>query len=269
MTVRITPPWWRTWWFKTLIGLAAVLTALALYAWRIHQITCAFNARIEERVSERTRSSRELHDSLLQGFQGLLFRLQAVRDLLPERAADAIVALDRAMERGDEVIAEGREAVDDLRSRGLSASDLSDALTSLVEELGSEAGARSVSYRVVVEGQPRPLSPLVRDDVYQIARAALRSAAQYGQARHIEAELHYGDTALSLRIRDDGVGLESRCPRHEGLHGMRARAESFGGRLDVWSEHGAGTETELSIPADIAYGHDAPAARLRRHEQSR
>jgi len=258
--VRITPPWWGTWWFRTLLGLAAVLAALAVYWWRISAITRAFNIRIEERVGERTRIARELHDSLLQGFQGLVFRLQAVRDLLPQRAADAIVALDVAMERGDRVIAEGRETVNNLRAASLSASDLSDSLTALVDELTSEAGERSAAYRVVVEGKPRSIAPLVRDDVYRIAREGLRNATQHSKARHIEAELHYGDTALILRIRDDGVGIDRRVldmgrrPGHWGLQGMRERAESIGGRLDVWSEHGAGTETELSIPAHIAYG---------------
>jgi len=270
VTIRITPPWWEAWWVRALAGLAVILVAFAIYWWRILEITRACNIRIEERVRERTRIARELHDSLLQGFQGLLFRLQAVRDLLPQHTADAIAALDMAMERGDRVIAEGRETVHNLRSAAFSCSELSDALIALVEELTSEAGERSASYRVVIEGRPRIIAPLTRDDVYRIAREALRNATRHAKARHIEAELHYGDAALSLRIRDDGVGIDrsvldlGRRPGHWGLQGMRERAESVGGRLDVWSEQGAGTEIELSIPAALAYGLESPRARIGR-----
>jgi len=265
--IHVTPPWWGTWWFRTLIAVVIVLAVLGSYWWRVRQITRGFNIRIEERVSERTRIARELHDSLLQGFQGLMFRLQAARDLLPLRANDAAAALEIAMERGDRVIEEGRATVQNLRSSASSSSDLPDTLTALVEELTSEAGERSVSYRVLVEGKPRPVSPLIRDDVYRIAREALRNATQHARARHIEAELHYGELSLSLRIRDDGVGIDSRVldvgqrPGHWGLQGMRERAESIGGRLDVWSEQGAGTETELSLPASVAYGAHARSGR--------
>jgi signal transduction histidine kinase len=111
----------------------------------------------------------------------------------------------------------------------------------------------------VVEGEAQPVAPLVRDDVYRIAREALRNAAQHSRGSHIEAELHYGEKTFILRIRDDGVGIDTKIMRgaqragHWGLQGMRERAESFGARLDVWSELGAGTEIELSIPAPIAY----------------
>lgn len=92
-----------------------------------------------------------------------------------------------------------------------------------------------------------------------IAREALRNAAQHSQGHRFEAELHYGEKTFILRIRDDGVGIDAKVVRgaqrasHWGLQGMRERAESFGARLDVWSELGAGTEIELSIPAPIAY----------------
>jgi signal transduction histidine kinase len=95
--------------------------------------------------------------------------------------------------------------------------------------------------------------------VYRIAREALRNAAQHAEARHIEVGLHYAESAFILRIRDDGIGIDTNVVRagqragHWGLQGMRERAESFGARLEVWSERGAGTEIELSVPAELAY----------------
>jgi signal transduction histidine kinase len=235
--------------------LAAIVGA---YLLRMRQIAQRFNMRLYERVNERTRIARELHDSLLQGFQGLIYRMQAVRALLPDRAAEAATLLESALDSGDRAIAEGRAAVHDLRSNAPVASDLADSLAALGEELTAD-GLRPLAFRVLVEGKARPVAPLVRDDVYRIAREALRNAAQHAQARHIEAELHYGERAFTLRIRDDGVGVDAKVVRegrragHWGLQGMRERAEAFGARIDVWSEHDAGTEVELSVPAEIAY----------------
>ena len=108
-------------------------------------------------------------------------------------------------------------------------------------------------------GKARAVAPLVRDDVYRIAREALRNAAQHSQARSIEVGLHYAEGMFILRIRDDGIGIDTNLVRdgqragHWGLQGMRERAESFGAKLEVWSERGAGTEIELSVPGSIAY----------------
>ena len=264
VAIEIQPPWWATWWFRALLVFLVLAIVIAAYLWRIRQIARQFSIRLDERVNERTRIARELHDSLLQGFQGLIFRMQAVRALLPDRAPEAATLLETALDGGDRAIAEGRAAVHDLRSNAPAASDLADALTALGEELTAD-GLRPLAFRVVVEGKARPVAPIVRDDVYRIAREALRNAAQHSQAPHIEAELHFAERALILRIRDDGIGAdanvasEARRAGHWGLQGMRERAESIGARLDVWSEHGAGTEVELSIPAHVAY--DRPMTR--------
>ena len=237
-----------------------IAAAVALYLLRVHQISRQFLIRLEERVSERTRIARELHDSLLQGFQGLMFRLQAVRQLLPERPGDAAKFLDSAMQVGDQAIGEGRDAVQNLRSSTFEEGDLATVLGALGAELavGMESQA-TPEYRVIVEGQPRELRPAVRDDIYRIAREAVRNAYQHANARHIETEVAFGDADLSIRVRDDGIGVDStvlaRGQRagHWGLPGIRERSDSIGGRLNVWSEANAGTEVELRISAAIAY----------------
>ena len=257
IAIAIQPAWWETWWFKGLLVLVVLAVIVGAYLLRVQQLARQFSIRLDERVNERTRIARDLHDSLLQGFQGLMFRFQAVRALLPDRASEAAVLLDTALDRGDHAIAEGRAAVHDLRSNLPVASDLADSLAALKEELTTDG--QPLSFRVVVEGKARPVALLVRDDVYHIAREALRNAARHSRARHIEAELHYGDGAFTLRVRDDGVGIDAKVVRegqragHWGLQGMRERAASFGAHLDVWSERGAGTEVELSVPARIAY----------------
>jgi ligand-binding sensor domain-containing protein/signal transduction histidine kinase len=258
--ITIQPAWWSTWWFRGLIAMLLIAAAVALYLLRVHQISRQFLIRLEERVSERTRIARELHDSLLQGFQGLMFRLQAVRQLLPERPGDAAKFLDSAMQVGDQAIGEGRDAVQNLRSSTFEEGDLATVLGALGAELavGMESQA-TPEYRVIVEGQPRELRPAVRDDIYRIAREAVRNAYQHANARHIETEVAFGDADLSIRVRDDGIGVDStvlaRGQRagHWGLPGIRERSDSIGGRLNVWSEANAGTEVELRISAAIAY----------------
>src|SRR5207248_4693000 len=124
------------------------------------QLARVFAIRLHERIGERTRIARELHDSLLQSFQGILFRLQAVHSMLPDRPQEAKVALDTTLDRADQALAEGREAVQGLRSSSLAEADFVQALIKLGEELVAAAGTEAVPhFRVVVEGKPRELSP--------------------------------------------------------------------------------------------------------------
>jgi len=113
---------------------------------------------------------------------------------------------------------------------------------------------------VLVQGKPRALDPLLLDEIYRIAREALRNAFRHAKAQTIEAEITYRDSEFLLHVRDDGSGITpevvNRGARagHWGLPGMRERAKTFGGTLEVWSQDGAGTEIELMVPASIAYG---------------
>jgi signal transduction histidine kinase len=215
--------------------------------------------RFEERLAERTRIARELHDTLLQSFQGLMLHFQAVDDLLP--AGRAKEALEKALERADQAIVEGREAIQNLRSSTTATNELAQAIAALGEEVGGvlRAGSSSSPLRVSVEGKPRELHPILRDDVYRIAREALQNAFRHAQATKIEADITYAERLLRLRIRDDGKGIDPKLldagrDGHWGLPGMRERAEQIGARLDIWSELGAGTEVDLSVPGTIAYG---------------
>jgi signal transduction histidine kinase/ligand-binding sensor domain-containing protein len=260
LPVEIQPFFWNTWWFRVATGLVITLALLLYLRLRDRNLTKEMNLRFEERLSERTRIARELHDSVLQGFQGLMFRLQAVRDLLPERPGEAAKALDSALDRGDQVISEGRSTVEDLRHSSLKDNDIVQALSALGRELEhSKNGTASPDLRVMVEGSPRELDPVVRDEVYRIAREALRNAFQHARAEKIEAQVTYGDAQFSLCVRDDGNGIDPNVfekgarSGHWGLPGMRERAAGFGGQLHVWSESGAGTEIELTIPAPVAY----------------
>jgi signal transduction histidine kinase len=151
--------------------------------------------------------------------------------------------------------------VADLRQPVVGDSDIAQALRTLGEELAAQSdNGATPGFRVLVEGKQRELNPLLRDEIYRIAREALRNAFRHAKAQKIEAEITYGDSEFSLHVRDDGLGIDSEVANqgaragHWGLPGMRERARSFGGNLEVWSEHRAGTEIELRVPAPIAYG---------------
>jgi signal transduction histidine kinase/ligand-binding sensor domain-containing protein len=256
----IPPAFVQTGWFIALCVAGGATAMWALVRLRVRQVRRRLEERMEERLNERTRIARELHDSLLQGFQGLMFRLQAVRQLLPEPPGDAAKFLDSAMQVGDQAIGEGRDAVQNLRSSSFDDRDLATSLSALGTELAAGIDPPSKpEYRAVVEGRPRELTAVVRDEAYRIAREAVSNAYQHAKAGYIETEITFGDADLTIRVRDDGIGVDPQIlargqrPGHWGLPGMRERSESFGGHLHVWSEGNAGTEVELRIPAGIAY----------------
>jgi signal transduction histidine kinase len=241
----------------TFLITAWVITAMVA---RVRKLTEAQLAlRFEERLAERTRIARELHDTLLQSFQGLMLHFQTANNLLPPGQAKD--ALEQALDRADQAIVEGRAAIQNLRSSTNLTNELAQAMTALGEELGvAHDGDRDpATFRVSVEGRPRELHPILRDDIYRIAREALRNAFSHAQASKIEAEITYSERLLRLRIRDDGKGVDPKLlyagrDGHWGLPGMRERAQEIGAKLDIWSQVGAGTEVELRIPGSIAYG---------------
>ena len=219
--------------------------------------------RIEERVAERTRIARELHDTLLQSFQGLMLRFQAVHELMHDgRAKDQ---LQETLKRADQAMTEGRGAVYDLRSSTTLANDFGQAVRALGAELGA---ADTLAFRFAMEGRPREFHPIVRDELYRITREALRNAFNHAHARRIEVEITYAERLFRLRIRDDGEGippevLKQGRPGHYGLSGMRERAEKMGAKFSIWSgATGAGTEIELTISSSIAYAKSAQRFRF-------
>jgi ligand-binding sensor domain-containing protein/signal transduction histidine kinase len=260
LELDILPAFYQTSWFLVLCVVVAGCVGLVGYEWRVRQMAARLDLQFEERLSERTRIARELHDTLLQSFQGLTLHFQKARNLLPERPTEAIQALDRALDRAEQAIVEGRDAILDIRSPKLAVSDLADELTSLGEQLrGTIGGGVAPQFRVVIEGSTHALHPFLQVEIYRVAREALRNAFGHAQAGKIEAEIAYGKRQFRLRIRDDGKGIDPEVLKqgeragHWGLLGMRERAKKMGGQLEVWSEPGAGTEVELRVPGAIAY----------------
>jgi signal transduction histidine kinase len=248
------PPFWRTAWFRLSLVLLGLFALFALYRWRVHRLRTQLTLRFEERLAERTRIAQDLHDTLLQGLVSASMQLHVANDLLPDDAK-AKPMVGRVMQLMGQVIEEGRDAVRGLRSTSGNTDDLETAFAQAGQEFGNEQGK---DCRVIVEGTPRQLHPIIRDEAYRIGREALANAFRHSRGNKIEIELEYSTKQLRILVRDDGAGIDpevlhSGRDGHWGLAGMRERAESIGARLKVWSRTNAGTEVELVIPGDVAF----------------
>jgi signal transduction histidine kinase len=169
--------------------------------------------------------------------------------MLPARPLDAQNALEGALDRADQAISEGRDAITDTRASSLASRDLEKSITALMTNLSAELAAgngHSATFCVLVEGAPRAVRPTLQDEIHRIARESLRNAFRHAQAGHIETEITYGES-LRLRFRDDGKGIDPSVVENGGRSGHWACQEQIGAELTVWSELGAGTEVELSI----------------------
>ena len=257
----MSPAWYQTMWFRSLCVIAFLALVAGLYQLRLRHLAHQYNMRLEERINERTRIARELHDTLLQSFQGLLFFLQSGINLLPDRPDAARERLQAAIDQAEQAITEGRDAVLGLRSSTtMISSDLVSALNTLGAELSTMGGKQSPPvFHVEVEGKARELKPVLRDEIYRIAGEALRNAFRHAQARRVEVTIRYEEQQMTVRVRDDGKGigpetLEAKGRAgHWGLPGMRERASKIGAQLELRRGPEAGTEMELKIPATTAY----------------
>jgi ligand-binding sensor domain-containing protein/signal transduction histidine kinase len=258
--IEILPPWYQTLWFLALCVVSFFLLFGGMYQIRLRHVRHQFNVSLEARVSERTRIARDLHDTLLQSFNALLLHFQAASDLLSARPDEAKRVLDSTIDQAGQALIEGRDAVQQLRSTTPVTNDLVCAIGSLGQALAADGSNRDApAFHIEVEGTPRDLLPITRDEVYQIAGEALRNAFRHARAQRLEVEIRYDTRQLRLRIRDDGKGIHPQLlnadgpSRHFGLRGMRERAQLLGGQLTIWSEMNSGTEVDLSIPSSGAY----------------
>jgi signal transduction histidine kinase/ligand-binding sensor domain-containing protein len=270
-------PWfYETGWFRLLVALAFVLTFTGAWRLRLRQVRTQMNARLDERVLERTRIARDLHDTLLQSFQALLLNFHSVTYLLPNRPSEARDALQTTIEHARQAIIEGRHAVEGLRSSSYEGGDLQATVGKLGRELAaSYSGPSSPDFHVNVRGATRSLTPMVGNEIGRVAIEAVRNAFQHSQARRIEVEICYHPRQLQLRVRDNGKGIDPKVFEagrigHYGIPGMRERTRLAGGKLVLRSELDSGTELTLTIPASLAYARESDSksptlvARIRR-----
>jgi signal transduction histidine kinase/ligand-binding sensor domain-containing protein len=253
----IAPTFYQTRWFALLCIAAAASIIGLLYVLRARQIEARVAMRLDERLAERERIARDLHDTFLQSVQGLMLKFQAVMARMPDDAPSRAL-LEQALDRADAVLAEGRDRVYELRGAA-EVQDLPQALTAVAADLTPNV---PTEFRITVEGSPRALHPVVREEAFLIGAEALRNAFRHGAARHIGLEIEYSRQGLSLRVVDDGRGfdvtaLSENAPgKHFGLTGLRERARKIRSQLEVSSLQGSGTQVRLRVPAVVAFATD-------------
>jgi signal transduction histidine kinase len=214
-----------------------------------------FESGSEERLAERKRIARELHDTLLQGFFSVSMQLQAAVNYLPADSAAKPRFAD-LMQLMNRVIEEGRRTVQGLRApNNEQFSSLGQALAAVPNDLGLPSSFR---FRVLVEGEQRELKESVREEAYHVGREAIFNAFRHSQAKDIETLIEYRASGLRLTVCDNGCGIDSQHLKwgrsgHLGLQGMRERAERIGARLRISSRVALGTEVELWVPEQLAF----------------
>jgi signal transduction histidine kinase len=257
-TFEIPPTFVQSKWFIALCAVSVLGVMWFAYAVRLRYMAERIQGRLQERVTERERIARELHDTLLQGFQGVVLRFQSVADQLSD--AQAKRRMEDVLERADEVLLEGRDRVMDLRSLDAS-SDLSETLIAAGQDVIINP---AISFQVRTTGTTRAIHPVVFEETIKIGREAISNAAQHGHPSDIEASIDYRRRHLSLRVRDNGGGIEPAILRrgaregHFGLPGMRERARKIRADFHLTSRTGLGTEVRVVVPAGVAYAAASP-----------
>lgn len=210
---------------------------------------------VEQRLVERERSARELHDTLLQGVQGLMLHLQAATECIPPHEP-ARRMMENALERADEILLRGRDKLLQLRVAGSAGHDLPEALATAGEELSADSG---VAFRFTLCGIRREIQSVVAQEVYRVGREALVNAFEHAQATTICATLTLGESEVRLQVVDDGIGLQSvmllpmKERRGGGIATMHERARRIGAELTMHSAPSGGSEIRLAIAAALAY----------------
>ena len=258
MSFRVERAFYRHPLFLLAAGLLLLAALRLVYRRTARRAAERVRDRLQERHRERERIARELHDTLLQGVNGLVLRFQAATDMLPP-GAPARTQLEQALVRADQVLVEGRERVRELRGGPRDTGELHEALAAAGEELAAQWAC---AFAFTLGGAVRRLQPAILDEVYRIGNEALRNAFAHARAAQVSVDVAYRRTAFVLTVADNGCGIdpswlaEHGRPDHWGLRGMRERAERIGARLEIHSgvEQGRrGTRVVLTLPARIAY----------------
>lgn len=251
----IKPAFYQTAWFVVVCACLAAIALWQAFAFRLRQVNRRLRVRLEARHAERERIARDLHDTLLQSFPGLLMKVQVGVDRLPlpEGAAERQF-LNETLDQARGVIIESRDQVSLLRSEEYG--NLAEVLSGFDKEHASHPGMKLIAS---IEGHERKLNREIFEEVSFIMKEAMCNAYAHSEGNLLTVRLDYRHDALFLEVHDNGAGIDRAIldagerPGHWGLIGMRERAKQMSAKFSIESQSGSGTRVALSIPARIAY----------------
>ena len=253
---RVLRSFYQTKWFATLCGCALLVILWLAFRIRLRAVTREVRARAEERADERIRIARELHDTLLQGVQGLLLTFHVASQKIPAEDSSKAM-LDKALSTADRIIIEGRNRVSRLRMEHLGDAELLPSIENVCNDL---SGDGMPAWRVSRTGEAGPLRSYIADEIFYIAREALTNAFRHSRGTLVALELEYGRRYFAMRCHDEGRGFapeEAEKAGHWGLRGMTERVRKLGGHLSIISAPGQGADILVSIPSFRAYQQDS------------
>lgn len=210
-------------------------------------------------LDERQRMAREIHDTLAQGFTGIIAQLEAAK-ASHNQLAQWQAHVDQAERLARESLAEARRSVQALRPEALERSQLPDAIAEMASRWSETS---NVALQVETTGEPRPLATEVEVTLFRVAQEALTNVAKHASASRVGLTLSYLDDVVLLDVRDDGVGFDASAlgangrANEEGgvgLSAMRQRLRQVGGSLAIEAAPGEGTTISASVAALAAGG---------------
>lgn len=253
MTIVIAPFFQQTWWYRAGLGLLLALLLWVFVRWKIRGAAELTRSRIEDRLAVREHIAQDLHDTLLQGFQGLVLRFQSIVERLP-RGDVARAELEATLERADDVLQDVRNQVRYLRERTEPVE-----LKPMLSKIADEVLDGHLAWNVTEVGRARSICAPVAEDIDRIASEALFNALRHARARKVMIRILYDPASVTISIADDGDGIEPRIKSlgqregHYGLIGMRERAGRLGAMLEMLDGTPTGTDIRLTIPGRVAY----------------
>jgi signal transduction histidine kinase/ligand-binding sensor domain-containing protein len=255
LLIEVTPAFYQTWWFRILCVVALGGCVWLILRVRLHFIAEQLHSRMSERLSERERVARELHDGLLQGFQGLMMRFHLATQTIPTDTA-ARTEMEQALDRADDLLIESRDRIKDLRHQTLLPGSLYEALSELRADVQSDGIA---NFSLAEHGLTKDLNPASYQEIYSIAREAILNASKHSCCTEIDVSITFEASRLTVRIRDNGRGIPSAVigsrgkSDHWGIAGMYERARNLKAEFQITSPENGGTSIRLAVPAAIAY----------------
>ena len=248
LTISIAPRFYQTTWFRLLCVVAVLAAVWLFYIWRVREHRSHERARVEAQLGERERIARELHDTLLQGVQGLMLRFQAAANATrPGSRAHQLA--ESALERADDVVIQARDRV-----RALRALNQSIDLVAWLDATAARYLGDGLSISMSQENEIAAVAPEVAEQLLPILEEALANVLRHARATKVAITVQQSRTQLIIGITDDGIGLpfdviqSNGKAGHFGLQGMRERAEDLGGSFTIRNLRGGGARVDVCIP---------------------
>jgi signal transduction histidine kinase len=248
----LKPHFYQTVWFYALLVAAMIGLVVIVLRLRLQRAESEFRAVL----GERSRIAREVHDTLAQGYVGISVQLEVLSELLRQnKAAAAADQLNFTRGYLREGLDDARQSIWALRSQDSGETTLPVLLRRMVEQAGGNGAGFETQFSMF--GAYRPLPPGTERELLRVAQEAIHNAKRHAEAKKLFVQLEYGPAVIALEVRDDGRGFAvsktAESPvGHYGLTGMKERAATIGGKLDVSSEPGVGTTVRLKAAAPRA-----------------